>query len=150
MADRKRTPDILGSLLGGAEEEASQKPAGKNTIKTEHHNDIMPVNHKDGTPADKPTIKPVRKKPEPQPAPEPGEAPEVKVKATYYLSGEIMDSLESVWIELRRLTPKSLRGQISKSLIVEVALEKALYEFNKKGKNSPLAKEVIKGRSSTS
>ena len=49
MADRKKTPDILGSLLG-------------DTSKTEYHNTGIPEYHNDSKPELQPTSKPVRKR----------------------------------------------------------------------------------------
>ena len=122
MADRKKTPDILGSLLG-------------DTIKTEYHNTGIPEYHKDSKPELQSTSKPVsQKKAEPQ---EPAE----KIKATYYLDAEVVEALEEGWMELRRLADKKDRGQISKSLIVELALDMALEELEKRGSESSLCKK---------
>ena len=138
MADRKKTPDILGSLLG-------------DTIKTEYHNTGIPEYHKDSKPELQPTSKPVRKstgktvskpasKPVSQKKPEPQE-PAEKVKATYYLDAEVVEALEEGWMELRKLADKKDRGQISKSLIVELSLKMALDELKAQGVNSLLAKK---------
>ena len=131
MADRKKTPDILGSLLGD-----TIKPEYHNTGIPEYHNDSKPVRKSTGKTVSKPTSKPVsQKKAEPQ---EPAE----KVKATYYLDTEVVEALEEGWMELRKLADKKDRGQISKSLIVELALKLALDELKAKGVNSLLAKKV--------
>ena len=138
MADRKKTPDILGSLLG-------------DTIKTEYHNTGIPEYHKDSKPELQPTSKPVRKstgktvskptsKPVSQKKPE-AQEPAEKVKATYYLDAEVVEALEEGWMELRRLADKKDRGQISKSLIVELSLKMALDELKAQGVNSLLAKK---------
>jgi len=130
MADRKKTPDILGSLLG-------------DTIMPEYHNTGIPEYHKDSKPELQPTSKPVRKctsKPVSQKkalAEEPAE----KVKATFYLDAEVVEALEEGWMELRKLADKKDRGQISKSLIVELALKLALEELEKRGAESSLAKK---------
>ena len=139
MADRKKTPDILGSLLG-------------DTIKPEYHNTGIPEYHKDSKPELQPTSKPVRKstgktvskptsKPVSQKKAEPQE-PAEKIKATYYLDAEVVEALEEGWMELRRLADKKDRGRISKSLIVELSLQLALDELKTKGVNSLLAKKV--------
>jgi len=133
MADRKKTPDILGSLLGGSEPEP--------TIKPESHNTGIPESHKDSLPVRQPTRKPAKKKasaPEVKP-----QAPGEKEKATFYISSQIVEALEEGWIQLRQLTPKDQRGQISKSLIVELALQISLEELNKKGQASLLAKKAV-------
>ena len=138
MTDRKKTPDILGSLLGEIKE-SPKKMVNQNTIEPEYH--------KDGKSEEKHTIKPARQKksistPEPQVKEE--ETPGDKVKATYYISSEIVESLEEGWIQLRRLTPKDQRAQISKSLIVELALQVALEELESKGSESNLFKRSMK------
>ena len=138
MADRKKTPDILGSLLGD-----TSKPEYHNTGIPEYHNDSKPelqptskpVRKSTGKTVSKPTSKPVsQKKAEPQ---EPAE----KVKATYYLDAEVVEALEEGWMELRKLADKKDRGQISKSLIVELALQLALEDLEKRGADSSLAKK---------
>ena len=130
MADRKKTPDILGSLLG-------------DTSKTEYHNTGIPEYHNDSKPELQPTSKPVRKstsKTVGQKKPlETG--PAEKVKATFYLEAGIVEALEEGWMELRKLADKKDRGQISKSLIVELALQLALEDLEKRGADSSLAKK---------
>ena len=137
MADRKKTPDILGSLLGD-----TSMPEYHNTGIPEYHNDSKPelqptskpVRKSTGKTVSKPTSKPVsQKKAEAQPA--------EKVKATYYLDTEVVEALEEGWMELRKLADKKDRGQISKSLIVELALQLALEDLEKRGADSSLAKK---------
>ena len=150
MADtkRKETPDILGSLLGGDEQEPKKRPESQPAVK--------PVGHNTGTPEGKNTIMPAgqqairlagKKKPAVPPAPSPAKEQETsgdKLKATYYLSTEVLDQLEESWIRLRRMAPKEDRGQISKSLIVEMAIQMALEELESKGIKSLLAKKTRK------
>ena len=131
MADRKKTPDILGSLLG-------------DTSKPEYHNTGIPEYHNDSKPELQPTIKTVRKptsKPVSQKKPE-AQEPAEKVKATYYLDAEVVEALEEGWMELRKLADKKSRGQISKSLMVELALQMALEDLQKKGSDSLLARKL--------
>ena len=129
MADRKKTPDILGSLLG-------------DTSKTEYHNTGIPEHHNNSMPELQPTSKPVRKptsKPAGQKKAE-NQEPAQKVKATFYLDAQAVEALEAGWMELRRLADKKDRSQISKSLIVERALKLALEDLEKKGADSSLAR----------
>ena len=131
MADRKKTPDILGSLLG-------------DTSKPEYHNTGIPEYHNDSEPELQPTSKPVRKRTS-KPVSQKkalAEEPAEKVKATFYLDSKAVESLEDGWMELRKLADKKGRGRISKSLIVELALQMALEELKTKGVNSLLAKKV--------
>lgn len=139
MADTKRreTPDILGSLLGGDPEPRETTPS-RPAEKPEGHNAGIPVSHKAKKPVKKTT-------PLPPPAPvKEEEAPGDKAKATYYLSTEILESIEEAWIQLRRMAPKDERGQISKSLIVELAVQIALDELKSKGEKSLLARKIRK------
>ena len=131
MADRKKTPDILGSLLG-------------DTSKTEYHNTGIPEYHNDSKPELQPTSKPVRKRTS-KPVSQKkalAEEPAEKVKATFYLDSKAVESLEDGWMELRKLADKKGRGRISKSLIVELALQMALEDLRKKGSDSLLAKKL--------
>jgi len=144
MAERKKTPDILGSLLG-------------DTSKTEYHNTGIPEYHNDSMPELQPTSKTVRKstgKPVSKPTSKPAgqkkaeaEEPALKVKATFYLGAETVETLEEGWMELRKLADKKARGQISKSLIVELALQQALDELKSQGTKSLLAKKSIENNS---
>ena len=131
MADRKKTPDILGSLLG-------------DTSKPEYHNTGIPEYHNDSEPELQPTSKPVRKRTS-KPVSQKkalAEEPAEKVKATFYLDSKAVESLEDGWMELRKLADKKGRGRISKSLIVELALDMALEDLRKKGSDSLLAKKL--------
>lgn len=94
-----------------------------------------------------PTIKPKRSAPKPKPAPEekpPKQATREKVKATFYISADIVDRLEEGWSELRKISPKEARGEISKSFIVEEGLLEVLTDLENKGKTSLLAKKINK------
>ena len=131
MADRKKTPDILGSLLG-------------DTSKPEYHNTGIPEYHKDSKPELQPTSKPVRKRTS-KPVSQKkalAEEPAEKVKATFYLDSKAVESMEDGWMELRKLADKKGRGRISKSLIVELARQMALEDLRKKGSDSLLAKKL--------
>lgn len=132
MADRKKTPDIMSDLLGGS--------APEPTIKPEYHNSGIPVDHKAIKPVSQPATKPAKKKP--APVIQKPEAPGEKVKATFYISSSIVDRLEEGWSELRKISPKEARGEISKSFIVETALQEALEELDSKQTTSLLAKKA--------
>lgn len=148
-ADRKQTPDILGSLLGGTKPVAPKK---QDTIIPEYHNTGIPEYHKDSIPEGKPTIKPVsqstskparqKRKPATPPAKAPA-PPREKVKATFYLDTGAVEALEEGWIQLRKLAPKAARGSVSKSLIVELALQMALEDLDSHGKSSQIARKML-------
>ena len=125
MAERKKTPDIVGSLLG-------------DTSKPEYHNTGIPEYHNDSKPVRKPTSKPASQKKDRD------QEPAGKVKATFYLDSKAVESLEDGWMELRKLADKKSRGRISKSLMVELALQLALEDLRKKGSDSLLAKKLAR------
>ncbi len=132
MADRKKTPDILGSLLGD-----TSKPEYHNTGIPEYHNDSKPELQSTSKPARKTTSKPVSQKKKAQ-----DQEPAEKVKATFYLDSKAVEALEDGWMELRKLADKRSRGRISKSLMVEMALQMALEDLQKKGSDSLLADKL--------
>jgi hypothetical protein len=75
-----------------------------------------------------PTRKPV-KKPDSRPS----------VRATFYLTREVLYSLEEARLRLRELARPEGRAKITKSLIVEVAIHLAIGELEASGEKSPLA-----------
>jgi hypothetical protein len=149
-ADRKQTPDILGSLLGDKKAEEKEE----NTIKPEYHKDSKPVkqptskpvSHKNSKTEVKSTSKPDKATVDaPKPARESStEASEEKVKATYYLAIEAVEALEEGWYQLRKMASTDNRTSISKSLIVETALQIVLEELVKSGQKSRIAKRLLK------
>jgi hypothetical protein len=114
MAIRKPTPDILGDLLG-------EPSATQHTGKT--------VDQYTSTPEDQNTSVPVDRTVE-------------RVKATFYLHPEVLERLEDSWHQLRKLAKGTERGKVSKSLIVEVALELALQDLEGQGEASSLARKM--------
>jgi len=130
MDKRKETPDILGDLLGG---EPSQ-PASQETVKPAERPAVKPARKQASRPA-----KPKASKPAEEPGPEAG-----KIKATYYLGLETLDRLEDGWLTLRRLTSREQRTSISKSLILETALQICLDELEQAGRESKLASRILK------
>jgi len=127
MADRKRTPDILNDLLGGA-----PAPRPEDTSKPVSQPTSIPVSHQAGKPATRQARKPARQPARVEPSPE-----EEKLKATYYLSPEAMEALDEAWLRLRKMAKS--RAQISKSLIVEQAILLAADDLTRSGGKSQLA-----------
>lgn len=114
---RKTTPDIMANLMGLEYTDKPQK--NHNTIKEElpmqtiahvSNNEIRPENNK--------------------------AIIENKEKTTFNLSTRMIDQLEDVWIKLRKQFKNEQR--ISKTLIVEKALEMALNDFESKNEASDL------------
>lgn len=158
MADRKETPDILGGLLGDKkpkapeekkEQEEASKPEYHNAGIPEYHNDSKPVKQQARKPSKSPTSKTVSQKPKKsdkaavEAADGSEESSVEKLKATYYLSIDAIDALEDGWIKLRRMASTDARTGISKSLIVDKALQIVLEELEKTGQKSRLAKKML-------
>ena len=61
------------------------------------------------------------------------------VKATFYLSREVLFSLEEARLKLRDLARPGGKAKITKSLIVEVAIQLAIEDLEASGEKSPLA-----------
>ena len=141
MSDRRQTPDIMGDLLGEeekpspkAEEQDTSIPASQQAGKTAKQQEGKPVKRQARKPARQPDSKPTEQ-----------EIPEAeKIKATYYLSPETIDSLNQAWLQLRRLAKAEDKAQISKSLIVDRALLLAIEELEAKGAKSKLASKTVK------
>jgi predicted AAA+ superfamily ATPase len=114
MATRKPTPDILGDLLG-------EPSTTQHTGRTMNQSTSIPENQNTHVPGDH-TVE--------------------RVKATFYLHPEVLERLEDSWHRLRKLAKGPERGKVSKSLIVEVALELALQDLEGQGEASPLARKM--------
>lgn len=117
MGDRLETPDIMSSLMSEPGKQESKKARKQeNTVRSKA---IKPSNNKnvlkqmllDGTEEETPVVD------------------KSKEKATFNLSVKTLRDLEDKWIEIRRLSGSK---QISKTLIVEKAIEMALAEFDLK------------------
>lgn len=110
--NRKATPDILDALMGRAKQESQASiEQEKNKAINKVRNNPLKQTHFDWM--------------EPEVA---GEVQELvlKEKATFNLSKAVLSDLEDCWIEIRKM-----RGdkKISKTDIVEQALEEAIKEF---------------------
>lgn len=128
---RKETPDILGALMGEAikqetqiageqESQKASETAFKEAVKQESKKAINTATNKtpkqlhfDGVETPEDVV----------------DLPTQKEKATFNLSKAALSDLEDIWIEIRKL-----RGdkKISKTDIVEQALEDAIKEFRLK------------------
>lgn len=135
MVARKETPDILSDVLGNKplsmaiKAPRASKPEHHNTGKTEHHNADKRV--KQQTPAESP--KPL--------ADEEGD----KVKVTFYISSDAVQSLEDAWLSLRKLTKQRTRRSTSKSKIVEAAIRMAAQDVADKGEQSRFVDALVSG-----
>ena len=118
MEERKTTPNIMGELLGGNPEPAAKQdkpPKQRASISVKQHTGI-PVQQSGGN------LKPI--------------------KATYYFSPETIEAIDEAWMKLRRLAGAG-RASVSKSLIVEKAIQMALKELEHKGDKSQIASMTV-------
>lgn len=68
-----------------------------------------------------------------------------KAKATFYLAPDTLEDLEEAWMRLRRMVGKleaEQKSKVSKSLIVEAALQIVLEELEQEAMDSRLAKKL--------
>ena len=68
---------------------------------------------------------------------------DVKRKATYYLSEDVLSELEEGWFRLRQMAGQGEKGSVSKSAIVETALKSALDELRSEEEGSELVKKIV-------
>lgn len=135
MVARRETPDILSDVLGSkpasiiAKGTHDSKPEHHNTGKTEHPNSAIPA--KQHIPSE--PLKPITD--------EEGD----KVKVTFYISSDAVQSLEDAWLSLRKLTKQRTRRSTSKSKIVEAAIRMAAQDVADKGEQSRFVDAVISG-----
>jgi predicted component of type VI protein secretion system len=66
-----------------------------------------------------------------------------KRKATYYLSEETLSRLEEAWFGLRQLADEGDKRSVSKSAIVEAALEDAIDDLESEGRDSTIARKLL-------
>lgn len=136
MDKREETPDVLGQILGGPKK--PETPVEAPTKAAEGQLEAQAETPSE-TVEEQPVKKPAKRRQrarKPAPAPPPSDE---KVKATFYLSPGTLDSLEEGKLQLRRMAGSEKRGQVSKSLIVELALQMALRELESKKGKSQLA-----------
>lgn len=140
MASRQATPDILSNIMNGT---PVREPSHK-AIKAEIHKEI---NKPSNITAKQPNIKTSK-----QPLIEQGvlEEPsannleELKEKATFNLPVSLLQELEDKWSEIRRFTRSK---QISKTLLVEKALEIAFSEYEQRKDLSEFYSKLVNDKS---
>lgn len=144
MAKRRTTPDVLSDVLGDmpatpAQEKKPQAPPGMEPTEPADESKAEEQQGRGEAPA-KPKKAPAKAT---KPTPEKPAEPVEKHAATFYLTPDSIDALEETWIKLRRLKKKGSKKDVSKSKIVELALQAALEEFEEKGKQSNVAKQLV-------
>ncbi|MCB0078797.1 MAG: hypothetical protein KDD73_15405 [Anaerolineales bacterium] len=142
MSDRKKTPDLMSQILAGdspsterpaptpdtskAATQQASSTARRSTGSTARRSTSLTVNQQDDLPSDQQAGKPS----------------DTKFKGTYYLSTAGADAIETLSFSLRqRLDPDS-RSQVNKSLIVDLALQIVLEDYESAGRNSLIARRL--------
>lgn len=65
-------------------------------------------------------------------------------KTTYYLAHEIFDTLDLTTEKIKEFVTNNFEGKVSKSSIVNQALQLILNDFDKRGAESALVKQLLK------
>lgn len=130
---RKQTLDILGGLMSG--DTATLEQVNHKEIKQENNTEVKPVSNKAIKQTDNRAVSPYNNKKEVAETTE-----EPKEKATFNLSVRILENLEDSWIQLKRQFKGEQR--ITKTQIVEKALEIALKDLKTKGERSEFFKQL--------
>lgn len=65
-------------------------------------------------------------------------------KTTHYLSEEVFANLGEARGDIREVLPEASKSKVSKSRIIESAISVVLQEFEAKGKESALIRELLK------
>lgn len=144
---RQQTPDIMANLMSGSaglidveqENNKAIKPASNKTIDQNRE-----VSHSEKQESNK-TIKLPKNKAIQQDNGK--EIIEMKEKATFNLSLSTLETLEDAWIKLKRQFKGEQR--ITKTAIVEMALEICVGELKEKGSESSLYKGLADLRSAS-
>lgn len=133
MANGKRqpTPDILGNVLGSEEADpedasADTAEATDDTDEEQGREEAADGSGKAGSNESAGNSEAVAKR-----------------KATYYLSEETLSGLEEAWFGLRQLADEGEKRSVSKSAIVEAALEDAIDDLKSDGTDNAIARKLL-------
>ncbi len=66
-----------------------------------------------------------------------------KTKATYYLAADTAKALDAAWLVLRGMCSEETRTQVSKSAIVDAALQIVFADLDADGERSQLASMLV-------
>ena len=136
MVARKETPDILSDVLGSKPMNAVVAAKAPKASTTEHHNYGKTESLNASKPAHQQT---------PAKTVEPAADEDAdKVKVTFYISADAVESLESAWLSLRKLTKQRTRRSTSKSKIVEAAIRMAAQDVADKGEQSRFVDALVR------
>ncbi len=141
MSERKKTPDLLGLVMSGSDiqENKEIKQENHKTSEQESVKDLNILSNKDGYPYSNKEIKQSEFSKSLTYDDEP------KEKATFNLSKQILTELEDEWINIRKTFGGNKR--ITKTLLVEVALEMALEDFKNREQNGKFYSKLANNKS---
>jgi NADH dehydrogenase/NADH:ubiquinone oxidoreductase subunit G len=125
MAENKKKQDVLKAILNGSEDNFVP---GLEELEKLIHRSVKP-----------PEAAPVMKKPRTKREKRPK-----KRKTTYYLAEEVFENLGDAKEIIRKMLPDIQKSKISKTRIVNSALKMILKEFETKGGDSALVKQISK------
>ncbi len=125
MAENKKKQDVLKAILSGSEDNFVP---GLEELEKLIHRPVKP-------PEAAPVMKNPRAKREKRPK---------KKKTTYYITEEIFENLGDAKEIIRKMLPDIQKSKISKTRIVNSALKMILKEFETKGGDSALVKQISK------
>ncbi len=125
MAENKKKQDVLKAILNGSEDNFVP---GLEELEKLIHRSVKP-------PEAAPAMKKPRAKREKRPK---------KRKTTYYLTEDIFENLGAAKEIIRKMLPDIQKSKISKTRIVDSALKMILKEFETKGNDSALVKQIQK------
>lgn len=125
MVENRKKQDVLKAILTGSEDNFVP---GLEELEKLIHRSVKP-----------PEAAPVMKKPRAKREKRPK-----KRKTTYYLTEEIFENLGDAKEIMRKMLPDIQKSKISKTRIVNSALKMILREFETKGGDSALVKQISK------
>lgn len=126
---REETPDILGDVLGseeGDEESVETATAADEPREEKGREEETDSNGEEGG-ADRTN----------------NSSGEAKRKATYYLHEDTLSDLEEVWFRLRQQADKGEKRKVSKSAIVEAAIEAAVDDLKSDEEGSTIIRQLL-------
>lgn len=137
MVARKETPDILSDVLGA-------KPLSTPAVKAKATASRKPEHHNTSIPEDGNTSKTAKQQIVATPVNSAADEEGDKVKVTFYISSDAVQSLEDAWLSLRKLTKQRTRRSTSKSKIVEAAIRMAAQDVADKGEQSRFVDALVR------
>ena len=143
MADKNRTPDILGSVLNApptapVDDRPPIQPKVTTARRRRKQEDNQTESHNTSKTAKQKNGKMVEQRTSIQ------QTQDEKIKATFYLAPSAVEGLEDAWVQLRRQARgEHRRRAISKSEIVEAALQLVLEDLDTHGESSQISGKLL-------